>query len=47
MKITQIGGWDKLGTAVKFKINSEVLTVSAMYITLRKKIKAKLNFNLS
>ena len=40
MKITQMNGWDKLGTAVKFKLNS-FLAVSTMYVTLKKKIKAK------
>ena len=41
MKITQVNGWDKLGTAVKVKINFQFLAVSTMYLTLRKKIKAK------
>ena len=41
MKITQINARDKLGTAVKFKINSKFLAVNMMYVTLRKKIKAK------
>ena len=44
MKITQINGWDKLGRAVKFKINSSFLAVSTMYVTLKKKINKKMKF---
>ena len=36
----------KVSTAVKFKINSQFLAVSTMYVTLRKKIKAKGNSKL-
>ena len=46
MKITQNNGRDKLSAAVKFRINSSFLAVSTRYVTLKKKIETKGNFNL-